>query len=173
MPPMTTSTSALRTSLVAAVSATASSVALSSTYSSTGRPSRPPQVLMSSMTILATLALAMPMKDSAPVWSVIRPTRAGRSMGLIVARLRPVLAEQRRYLRLAEVPGLLQDGRDLGVGHEARPPLLIPVEQDPHPVLLGRVAKHGGALRPVQGPLVGARGAEHLQELLDVGDGGG
>jgi hypothetical protein len=67
MPPITTSTSASWTSLAAAMCATWSSVALSSTYSSTGRPSRPPWASMSSVTILARLTLAMPMKDSAPV----------------------------------------------------------------------------------------------------------
>ena len=52
--------------------------------SSTGRPSRPPFELMSSMTIWATLTLAMPMNDRAPVWSVMTPTRAGRSMVLVI-----------------------------------------------------------------------------------------
>ena len=42
---------------------------------------------MSSVTILATLTLAMPMKDSAPVWSVIRPTRAGRLITLVIVAL--------------------------------------------------------------------------------------
>src|SRR6266487_2714467 len=87
MPPATTSTSAFRASPAAAMCATWSSVALSSTYSSTGRPSRPPRALMPSVTILARLTLAMPMKESAPVWSVIRPTRAGRLIRLVIVAL--------------------------------------------------------------------------------------
>jgi hypothetical protein len=74
---------------------------------------------------------------------------------------------------LAEVPGFLEDRRDLGIGHEVRPPLFVPLEQHPHPVLLGRVAEHGRALGPVQGALVGASGAEYLQESVDVLDGRG
>src|SRR5690348_18291437 len=54
--PPTTST-ARSTSLAAATSATLSSVALSSTNNSTGRPRRPPRSLRSSITILATLTL--------------------------------------------------------------------------------------------------------------------
>ena len=38
----------------------------------------------SSMTIRATLTLAMPMKERAPVWSVMMPTRAERSMVLVI-----------------------------------------------------------------------------------------
>ena len=41
---------------------------------SSWRPNRPPLALMSSITILATLALAMPMNESGPVWSAITPT---------------------------------------------------------------------------------------------------
>src|ERR1700681_525652 len=138
MPPMTTSTSMCSTSFAATASATAASVALSSRNSSTGRPRSPPRALMSSTTILATLALATPMKDSAPVWSVIMPTRAGRlSELLIVASSRLVGADEERGLRHADVAGFLQDRRDLGVGHEARPARFVPVEQGPDPVLLG------------------------------------
>ena len=74
MPPKITSTLSCWTSLVALASATLSMVALSSRYRSTCRPSRPPFALMSSMTILATLALAMPTNESGPVWSAITPT---------------------------------------------------------------------------------------------------
>src|SRR5439155_22205757 len=131
MPPTTTSTPTRSTSLVATASATSSSVALSSTNNSTGRPSRPPRSLISSITILATLALAIPMNESGPVWSVIRPTRAGRLIVLIVAPSRPVGTEEGRGLRLVEVAGFLDDRHDLGVGHEVRPPGLVPVEQHP------------------------------------------
>src|SRR3954453_17872770 len=137
MPPTTTST-ARSTSFAAAASATVSSVALSSTNNSTGRPGRPPRALMSSITILATLALAIPMNESAPVWSVTTPPRAERPIGVgIVPPSRAVGAEEHRGLRLAQVPGLLEDGRHLGVGDELRPPVLGPVEQRPHAVLLG------------------------------------
>src|SRR4051812_45482952 len=167
MPPTTTSTPTCSTSLVATASATASSVALSSTNNSTGRPRRPPRSLMSSMTILATLTLAMPMNDRAPVWSVMTPTRAERLM-FVIAVSRPVRAEQQRGLGLAEVSGILEDRRDLGVGHELRPARFVPVEQRPHAVLFGRVAEHRRPLRTVQGPLLGTLLAEHIQESVDV-----
>src|SRR5882672_3482534 len=171
MPPTTMST-ARSTSFAAAASATSSSVALSSTNSSTGRPRRPPRSLMSSITILATLTLAMPMNDRAPVWSVMTPTRAGRLMVVIVAS-RTVGAEQQRGFGLAEVSGFLEDRRDLGVGDELRPPCFVPVEQRPDAVLLGGIAEYRRTLGTVQGPLVGALRAEHIQESVDVLDGRG
>src|SRR5215212_3760382 len=153
MPPTTTSTSAA-TSRLAAATATSSSVALSSTNSSMGRPSRPPRELMSSMTIFATLTLAMPMKDRGPVWSVMTPTRAERLMVVTVASCL-VGAEQQRGGGLGEMSGFLEDRRDLGVGHEFRPPGLVPVEQRPDAVLLGGIAEHRRTFRTVHGPLVG------------------
>src|SRR3954469_20984814 len=169
MPPTTTST-ARSTSFAAAASATVSSVALSSTNNSTGRPSRPPRSLMSSITILATLTLAMPMNDRAPVWSVTTPTRAERLMVVIVVS-RPVGAEQQCCFGLAEMSGFLEDRRDLGVGHELRPPCFVPVEERPDAVLFGGIAEHRRTLRAVQGPLLSALLAEHIQESVDVLDG--
>src|SRR5437764_2069851 len=174
MPPTTTSTAACWTSRAAAASATLSSVALSSTYNSTGRPRRPPPALMSSITILATLTLAVPMKDRAPVWSVMTPTRAGRLVEVvIVASSRLVRAEEQGRLRLAQMSGLLEDRRDLGVGDELHPPGLVPVEERPDPVLLGGVAEHRRTLGAVERTLVRALLAEHIQEPVDVLDGGG
>src|SRR5579871_2297834 len=172
MPPTTTST-ARSTSLAAAASATASSVALSSTNNSIGRPSRPPRALMSSITILATLTLAIPMNESGPVWSVTRPTRAGRLIAAVIVASRFVRAEQRRGLGLGEVAGFLQDGRDGRVGDEARPAFFVPVEQRPHAVRFGRVGEHRRALRAVLGALLGAFGTEHVEESVDVLDGRG
>src|ERR1700710_437869 len=160
MPPTTTSTPTRSTSLVATSSATASSVALSSTNSSTGRPRRPPRSLMSSITMVATLAFAMPMKDSGPVWSVMRPTRAGRSSVLIVRPSRPVGAEEGRSHGLVDVTGLLDDREHLGVGDEVRPPGLVPVEEHPDAVLLGGVAEHARTLAAVLGALLRALRAE-------------
>src|ERR1700730_4653784 len=74
MPPKITSTLSCATSLAALASATASVVAPSSRESSSFRPSRPPLALISSTTILATLALARPMNESPPVSSAIMPT---------------------------------------------------------------------------------------------------
>src|SRR5689334_529062 len=103
---MTTSTSRSAT-VFAAASATLSSVALSSTKSSTGRPSRPPRSFMSSITISATLTLAIPMKERAPVWSVMKPTRAGRLIGVVIVVPSCVVrAELERGLGLSEVAGL-------------------------------------------------------------------
>ena len=82
MPPKTTSTLSCSTSLAAFAAATASSVALSSRYSSRCRPSRPPLALMSPMTILATLALASPTNESGPVWSAMTPTLMGSAPGV-------------------------------------------------------------------------------------------
>src|SRR4051812_4530879 len=80
MPPRITSTWSSWTSFAAAASAALSVVSLSSRWRSSRRPRRPPAALMSSMTILATLALATPMNESAPVWSVITPTLMGPLM---------------------------------------------------------------------------------------------
>src|SRR5579862_1048036 len=74
MPPKITSTLSCWTSLAALASATLSMVALSSRQRSIWRPSKPPFALISLITILATLALAIPMNDSGPVWSAITPT---------------------------------------------------------------------------------------------------
>src|SRR5438270_12197265 len=169
MPPTTTST-ARSTSLAAAASATASSVALSSTNNSTGRPRRPPRSLMSSITILAMLALAMPMNERGPVWSVMRPTRAGRLMVLIVRPSRAVGAEEERGHGLVEVTGFLDDREGFGIGDEVRPPGFVPVEEHPDAVLLSRVAEHVRTLAAVLGALVRALGAEHVQEPVDVLD---
>ena len=87
------------------------------------------------------------------------------------ASSRLVGAEQQRGLGLAQVSGFLEDRRDLGVGDELRPPVLVPVEQRPDPVLLGGVAEHRRALRAVERALLGALRAEHLQESVDVLDG--
>src|SRR4051794_11208406 len=127
---------------------------------------------MSSMTIFATFTLAMPMKERAPVWSVMTPMLAGRSVVLVIGLplLRPVRAEQRCALGLAAVTGGLEDRRDLGVRHEGLAALFIPVEQGPDPVVLGRVAHYGRPLGAGNGSRVGARGAEHLQEAVNAFD---
>src|SRR6478672_8930572 len=101
----------------------------------------------------------------------MRPTRAGRLIAvLIVVSSRLVRADEEGSLRLAHVPGFLEDRRDFGVGDEARPTRLVPVEQGPDPVLLGGVAEHRRTLRAVEGTLLGALGAEHVEETVDVLD---
>jgi len=72
--PKITSTLSCSTSFAALASDTLSVVALSSRCRSTCRPSRPPFALMSLMSILATFALAVPITESGPVWSVTTPT---------------------------------------------------------------------------------------------------
>src|SRR6185436_9347422 len=72
-----TSTLSDCTSFAALVSATLSVVALSSRQSSICRFSRPPLALISSMTMFATFALAIPIAESGPVWSVTTPTLIG------------------------------------------------------------------------------------------------
>src|SRR6478672_7175665 len=103
----------------------------------------------------------------------MRPTRAGRLIAvLIVVSSRLVRADEEGSLRLAHVPGFLEDRRDFGVGDEARPTRLVPVEQGPDPVLLGGVAEHRRTLRAVEGALLRALRAEHVQESVDVLDDG-
>ena len=60
-----------------AAAAISSSVPLSSTISSTCRPSSPPLALMSPTTIRATLVFAAPTNESGPVWSAMTPTLTG------------------------------------------------------------------------------------------------
>ena len=171
MPPTTTSTSA-PTSFAAAASAASSSVALSSTNSSIGRPSRPPFALMSSITILATLTLAMPMNDRAPVWSVTRPTRA-ETIDCAGHRrpLGAVGAEQRRGLRLAQVAGFLagsaaRRGRTRRRPSPARPSRRAPRRGSPR---WGRGTRSRPS-EPWSCTLLGALGAEDLEESVDVLD---
>ena len=49
--------------------------------------------------------------------------------------------DELRGLRLRLVAGLLHDRRHLGVGDEALPALLVPVEDDPDAIVLGGVAE--------------------------------
>src|SRR5689334_19615365 len=104
---------------------------------------------MSSITILATLTLAIPMNESAPVWSVMTPTRAERLRRLVDVASRLVGAEQLRGLRLAQVTGVLEDRRHLGVGDERGPAGVVPVEDRPHTVGLVGVAEDRRTLRAV------------------------
>src|SRR3954453_559352 len=171
MPPSTTSTWRSSTSFAATASATASSVALSSMNSSTGRPSRPPRAFRSSITMVATLALATPMNDNGPDRSVTTPTRAGRLLVVMTEPLGLVRADEVRGHRLGEVAGVLQDRGHLGVGDEVLPALLVPVEDGPHAVVLAGVAEHRRTLRAVHRTLLSALLAEHPQELVDIGDG--
>ena len=60
-----------------------------------------------------------------------------------------VLAAELRRLGPTFVPGFLKDRRDLGVGDEVLPALLIPVEEHPDPVVLIGIAKDGRTLGPV------------------------
>ena len=77
MPPNTTSTLSCVTSLRTRVTASCSLVAVSSRIICSGRPSRPPDALMSSITIFATFALGMPPQLIGPVRSVAMPTLMG------------------------------------------------------------------------------------------------
>src|SRR3954463_11991243 len=72
--------------------------------------------------------------------------------------LRVVLPAERRSLGLTLVPGFLQDGRDVGVGDEALPACLIPVEEHPDLVVLTGIAKHCCAFGAVLLSLLSAFG---------------
>src|SRR5262249_33711240 len=52
----------------------------------------------------------------------------------------------------------------------AWPPLLVPVEDHPHAVLLGGIAKDGRAFRAILLALLRALGREDLEEAVDVLD---
>jgi len=60
---------------------------------------------------------------------------AGSNAGLGV-----VPAAKLRRLGLADVPGFLNDHRDLGVGQKVLEALLVPIEEHPDPVGFNRVA---------------------------------
>src|ERR671937_236968 len=79
-------------------------------------------------------------------------------------------ADELGHLGPALVARLLHDRRDLGVGGEALPPLQVPVEDDPDPVFLVRVAEDGRALRAVQLALLGALRRVDLHEPVAVLD---
>src|SRR5712691_6802404 len=51
------------------------------------------------------------------------------------------VADELRRLRPRLVSGLLHDRRHLRIRDEALPALLVPVEDDPHPILLGGIAE--------------------------------
>ncbi len=69
-----------------------------------------------------------------------------------------VLAAELRRLEPTFGPGFFQDWWDLGVGDEALPALLIPVEDCPDPVVLIGIAKDEHTLGPVLLSLLSALG---------------
>src|SRR4051794_38029587 len=73
-------------------------------------------------------------------------------------------------LRPALVTGFLHDRRDLRVGDEALPTLLIPVEEHPDPVRLVGIAKDLRALRAVFPALFGALGRKDAREAVEILD---
>src|SRR5919204_1962947 len=66
--------------------------------------------------------------------------------------------DEPRGLRPRLVAGPLHDRRHLGIRDEALPPVLVPVEDHPHPVLLGGIAEDGRALGAMLPALLGALG---------------
>ena len=117
---------------------------------------------MSSTTIVAVLALAIPMKESAPGLVGDDADPRGPAVRVVIVsspsvggvgrcsrpavrsdRARPTVrpagraasgavgAGELRCLRLADVSGLLEDRRDVGVGHECRPAALRPSRTGP------------------------------------------
>src|SRR4051794_2986639 len=81
-----------------------------------------------------------------------------------------VLAAGRRGLGPALVAGFLDDRRDLGIVEEALEALLVPVEEDPDPILLVGIPKHARALGTVLLPLLGTLRREDPRELVEVLD---
>src|SRR6266516_1989591 len=87
----------------------------------------------------------------------------GRGLGI-------VLAGERQCLGPALVPGGFHDRWDLGVGEEALPALLIPVEDHPDPVVLSGIAKDEGTLGPMLLALLSAFGGEGIPEAVEIVD---
>src|SRR5436189_4509111 len=94
-----------------------------------------------------------------PPVNAFSETRSGAALSCEGQRLRPTL-----------VPGLLHDRRHFGIGHEALPTLLIPIEDHPHAVSLIRVAKDQRALRTVFLALFSAARGEDLYEAIEILD---
>lgn len=66
------------------------------------------------------------------------------------------LARELRGLGPSLMPGFLHDRRDFGVGQEALPALLVPVEEDPDPKVLGGITEHERAFGSVLLALLGS-----------------
>src|SRR6266508_1975211 len=81
-----------------------------------------------------------------------------------------VLAAELRRLGPTFVAGFLKDRRDLGVGGEVLPALLIPLEEHPDPVVLIGIAKDVRTLGPVLLSLLSALGREDLHEAVEILD---
>ncbi len=73
---------------------------------------------------------------------------------------------ERGHLGLPLVPGFLHDPWDLGVGDKALPPLLIPVEDHPHLVVLVGIAEDLRTLDPVVASFVRTLGGEDLKQYV-------
>jgi hypothetical protein len=75
-----------------------------------------------------------------------------------------VLAGELRLLGPACEPSLLEDRRDLGIGHEVLVALLVPVEDYPDPVVVIGIAKDVRTLGPMLLALLSALGRERVPE---------
>src|SRR6185312_10785501 len=99
-------------------------------------------------------------------------SRGAASESIAAPRRRPahgdvlgvVSATELCRLGPALVPCFLHDRGNLGVGDEALPPLRVPVEEHPDPVVLVGVAEDGRAPGAVLLALLGPLGREDLQE---------
>ena len=91
----------------------------------------------------------------------LRPGLLGVTLSVAPPRRRRVQASQRPANCAAcgfdLCPASFMIGGHLGVGDEALPALLVPVEDDPDPIVLGGVAEDERALRSVLLALLGAR----------------
>src|SRR6476646_11551208 len=79
-------------------------------------------------------------------------------------------ADEFRGLQLPFHPGCSQDRANVRVGDEALPALLVPVEDPPDPVALGRVAEDDRSLGAVLLALLRCTSREDLDEAVDVLD---
>src|SRR5262249_46457687 len=81
-----------------------------------------------------------------------------------------VAAYELRGLWARLVAGLLHARRHLRVRDEALPTLLVPVEDDPDPIVLGGIVEDDRALRAVLLALLGALRREDVQEPVEILD---
>src|SRR5690242_4435162 len=119
----------------------------------------------------------MSLRLEPPSW---RPgeRRAGTRSGAAPPWRRPAVGGLSGVAAAGELGGLglrlvarfLHDRRHVGVGDEALPALLVPVEYDPDAVVLGGVAEDQRALGAVLLALLGALGGEDVQEAVEVLD---
>ena len=98
----------------------------------------------------SALAIAWMQGHSDPVRDLRLARKAGSAaVGNRRAEARPRARERAPPSRAFLEPGLLEDRRHVGIGHEVLVALLVPVENHPDPAVVIGIAKHVRTLGPV------------------------